>query len=77
VTTGFQTHLEDEYHEDESDDDLEEVDDERDEEVSEGKLSGCDTRHPCPVEKALVALHDDDHGAVAEGHAVHDRQNDT
>ena len=68
--------LEDEYGEDEGDDDLEEVDDERDEEVREGELARRDAGDPGAVEQPLVALHDDDHGRVAERHAVHDRQDD-
>ena len=29
-----------------------------------------------PVEQPLVPLYDDDHGRVAQGHRVHDRQDD-
>ena len=68
--------LEDEDGEDERHDDLQQVHHERHEEVRERKLARRHSRDPRPIEESLVALHDDDHGAVAEGHAVHDGQDD-
>ena len=76
VSTVSAADLEDEDGEGDRHDDLQQIDHERHEEVGERKLARRHSRDPRPVEEALVALHDDDHGAVAEGHAVHDRQDD-
>ncbi len=71
-----QYYLKHEDHENQRDDDLKEIDDERNEKVGEGELPGGDSGHPGPVHHALVALHNDDHGWVAESHGVNDCQDD-
>ena len=55
---------------------MEKVDDETDEEMGQRELPWRHPGHPGPVQQTLVSLQDDDHGAVAQGHAVHDGQDD-